>query len=135
MQGRLRHRFPTHIYNVYGQITNQVDPDGVSTLYAYDAKGEQTLTVVDVNRNYVVDYSLADRITLSTNDVIFDNGYDVQRTRVYAWSTNNSSVPTLVSTAETSTDGLRTWSTAWNSGVPVTRQTTTVYAGSGVAVT
>jgi RHS repeat-associated protein len=113
-------------YNVLGQMTNQVDPDGVSTLYAYNSKGEQTYTVIDSNRNYIIDFTGSDRITFVTNDVASDNGTTVRRTRTYVWATG-ADAATLTSTAETSVDGLQSWSTIWNIGTPVTSHSQTVY--------
>jgi RHS repeat-associated protein len=37
----------------------------------------------------------------------------------------------LISTTESSVDGLKTWSTTWNNGLGVTRQTITAYASGG----
>jgi len=113
-------------FNSRGQMTNQLDADGVSTIYAYSAKGEQSYSILDSNRNYVIDYSGSDRITFTTNDVVADNGFNVRRARTYVWSTS-ANASNLVSTTETSVDGLRTWNTLWNSGVPLTATNRTFY--------
>ena len=113
-------------YNSAGQTTNQIDPDGVSTIYIYNAKGEQTHTIVDMNQDHVIDFSGGDRITFVTNDVIADNGTNVRRTRAYAWSTS-ADASTLLSTAETSVDGLQSWNVTWNSGIGLTNRSRTVY--------
>ena len=113
------------------QLTNQVDPDGVSTFYGYDDQGRQDLTVVDINQDGNINYDGKDQITLTTNDVVSDHGCDVNRTRTFVWATNSDNTPTLVSTREVSTDGLRSWNTVWNNGVGVTSQSVTVYAGNG----
>ena len=117
-------------YNQANQLTNQLDPDGVSTLYGYSSKGELAYTIIDSNRNYVVDWTGADRITLVTNDVTADNGANVRRSRTYVWSTSANS-PTLISTVETSADGLQTWNTTWNNGIPATSHSVTAYTGNG----
>jgi hypothetical protein len=105
--------FAISYYNSLGQLTNQVDPDGVSTIYAYAPLGERAYTVLDSNRNYSIDFAGTDRITFVTNDVTTDNGFYVRRTRTYAWTTDaDSSTPT--STTETSVDGLHTWNLLWN---------------------
>jgi YD repeat-containing protein len=44
--------FAITFYNTAGQLTNQVDPDNVSTLYAYNLKGEQVYTALDTNLNH-----------------------------------------------------------------------------------
>src|SRR5205085_977253 len=74
-------------YNARGQRTNQIDPDAVSTIYVFNSKGEQTHTVLDFDQDHVIDYSGDDRITMTTNDVAFENGANVNRTRTYAWAT------------------------------------------------
>ncbi|MCX6921882.1 MAG: hypothetical protein NT154_01495, partial [Verrucomicrobia bacterium] len=119
-------------YNSGGHVTNQVDPVGVSMVYAYNGKGEQVLSVVNSNRNSTIDYEggYADRITFTTNDVTSAHGSNVRRTQVYVWSTSSNS-SNLISTVEASTDGLKNWSTLWNSGSAVTRQSSTVYSSNG----
>jgi len=117
-------------YNGGGQVTNQVDPDGVTMLYAYNGKGERVLSVVDSNRNYTIDYTGGDRITFTTNDVASSHGSNVRRTQVYAWSTSNNT-SNLISTVEASTDALKNWNTLWNGGTAVTRQSTTLYSSNG----
>ena len=78
-----------------------------------------------------IDFSGLDQITLSTNDVATDNGTTVNRNQVFAWSTNGSAVSNLVSTSETSANGLTNWSIAWNNNGSqgVTNKTVTAYSG------
>ncbi|WP_309400922.1 RHS repeat-associated core domain-containing protein [Cerasicoccus maritimus] len=59
----------TNEYNEISQLIKSTDPDGVTTLYAYNDEGELTETAVDVNRNGVIDDS--DRRTRSVS------GYEV----------------------------------------------------------
>ena len=94
-------------------MIEQIDPDGVTTLYQYNAKGEQEYTVVDINQNGSIDFSGTDRITRTVRDVVYDSsvGYNVNRTRNYVWATNSVNSSLLISTSETSTDGLRSWQT------------------------
>ena len=117
-------------FNAGGQVLRQVDPDGVSMLYAYNGQGERALSVVDSNRNYTIDYTGGDRITFTTNDVASAHGSNVRRTRVFVWSTS-SNTSNLISTVETSTDGLKNWNTLWNGGTAITRQSSTVYSSNG----
>jgi RHS repeat-associated protein len=118
-------------FNAQGQLTNQLDPDLVSTLFAYNAKGERVLTAVDMDQNGNIDFGGVDRITFTTNDVTTDHGANVLRTSVYVWSTLNGATSNLIATTETSTDGLKTWNTVWNNGVGTVSQTTTVYGNQG----
>ena len=53
----------TTAYNSIGQMTNQVSPDGVVTLYTYNSKGELAYSAIDVDRNYQIDLASADRVT------------------------------------------------------------------------
>ena len=78
--------FAISYFNVSGQVTNQVDPDLVATLLAYNGKGEQVLAAVDMDRNGTIDLGGSDRITFTTNDVTSDHGANVLRTRVYVWT-------------------------------------------------
>ena len=115
-------------YNSYGQLVRQVDPDGVATLYQYNAKGEPAYTAVDMNTNGVIDFRGMDRITASISDVATkDANCNVRRTRTFIWANNNTSVSNLVSTTETSVDGLQSWNITWNNGVGVTNYSRTVY--------
>jgi RHS repeat-associated protein len=97
-------------YNAKGQLTNQIDPDGVRTLFQYNAKGEREYVCIDSNRNDLIDLDGQDRITQTVSDVVANHGTDVLRTRTYVWQTDGSSSSTLLSTSETSVDGLSTWS-------------------------
>jgi len=40
-------------YNPFGQLVRQIDPDGVATLFDYNARGERTTVALDVNRDSV----------------------------------------------------------------------------------
>ena len=118
-------------YNVKAQLTNQVDPDGVITLYAYNAKGEQVYSVLDSNRNYSIDFAGTDQITLTTNDVVSAHGTTVRRTRTYTWNTA-ADASMLVSTVESSVDGLQSWQTRYRDpNTSVTSHSQTTYGGNG----
>jgi RHS repeat-associated protein len=117
-------------YNNQGQLTNQVDPDGVSTLYVYNSKGEQAITAVDMNQDTIINFAGNDRITMVTNDVTTDNGTNVNRSRTYVWETSADS-PTLAATSETSVEGLQRWNITWNNGIGVTNHSVTAYDGVG----
>jgi len=112
-------------YNGFGQLVEQIDPDGVTTLYQYNAKGQVAYFAVDMNTNGMIDFAGTDRITYTISDVINDNGANVNRTRTYVWATNNLAASNLVSTVETSVDGLRTWNIIWHNGVGLTNYSLT----------
>ncbi len=112
-------------FNNLGQMTNQIDPDTNSTIYVFNAKGETTHTIMDMNQNGAIDWNGPDRITFVTNDVVIDSGANMRRSRTYVWATNaNTSV--LISTAETSVDGLTNLQTVWNNGAAITSTNITV---------
>jgi RHS repeat-associated protein len=104
-------------YNTLGQLQRQVDPDNVTTLYAYNARGEQSVVAVDVNNDNptAIDFSGLDRVVRTTtvfaNKAVASGTYVVQRTTTEAWETDNANTPTTVSVSEQTTDGLRSWST------------------------
>jgi YD repeat-containing protein len=97
-------------YNKFGQISNQIDPDGVSNLFEFSAKGELSYRAIDLNGNGSIDFSGSDRIDWTTNYVTTDHGTTVAVTQTYTWATNSSSSPLLLSATETSSDGLNVWS-------------------------
>ena len=113
------------VYNPQGQLAKQIDPDGVVTLYQYNAKGELAFNAIDMNRNGTIDFSGSDRITQTTNDVITDHSTTVNRTRNYVWLDGQSS-GTLISSTESSADSLNTWQTQYrdiSTGVTTHSQT------------
>jgi RHS repeat-associated protein len=118
--------FSISYFDNFGHLTNTIDPDGISTLYTYNSKGEQEYTVLDYNQNGNVDFSGNDRIIYTTNDVVSDNGTYVFRRRTYSWTTSANS-PKLISTAEISVDGLKSWNISWNNGIGITNAAQTVF--------
>jgi RHS repeat-associated protein len=117
---------------IAGLMTNQVDPDGVSTLFVYNPKAELALTVLDVNQNSNIDWGGPDRIMLTTNYITTaDYSNTNNRTDIYVWDSSLSS-SNLLSTSETSVSGLNTWQTTYlNPSTPVTTHAQTVYSGGG----
>ncbi len=107
----------------------------MTNLFGYNAKGEQEYSAIDLNNDGYIntDSTSIDRVTRTISDVVTNSAMsaNVRRTRTYVWVKNNDSTATLVSTTETSTNGLKTWNTIWNNGVGATNKTQTVYAGSG----
>jgi YD repeat-containing protein len=122
-------------YNTASQLINQVDPDGVSTLYQYGPNGQVAYTAIDMEKTGAIDWGGIDRITWTTNDVTYDHGTAVKRSRTYVWLDGQSS-GTLGSVSETSVDGLKSWQLSY-SGVntALTNQTTTSYLGNSRTVT
>ena len=101
--------FSQSFYNSQGQLSKQVDPDGVITLFQYNPKGELAYAALDTNRDGTINFAGNDRITWTTNYVTTNNGTTIRRTQNYVWPTGGTDASNLVSTVETSADGLRTW--------------------------
>jgi len=119
-------------YNTKGQPIKERDPDGVSLLSQFNAKGELEFSAVDLNQDGLIDFSGSDRVTRITRDVTTYAGSDVQRTQTSVYTTDNQPATALVSTVQTSTDGLKSWQTAYRDpATPVTTASVTTYGGGG----
>lgn len=114
-------------FNALGQRVRSVDPDGVQTLFAYNAHGEPTATALDVDRDGAIDFGGTDRITRTTRSFVAAHGTNVERVVTEVWATDNSATPTTVSTADASTDGLQRWETAHG----LTTHSVTAYPAGG----
>jgi RHS repeat-associated protein len=114
-------------YNSKGQLTKEIDPDGVTTLYSYNSRGQLEITAIDINRNGTIDYAGTDRIQQHAQSITSNNGFNVIQTRIYRWATNNLAVSNLIVTLETTVEGLRTWKKSFG----LTNQSQTAYMGSG----
>ena len=116
------------LYNSYGQVAQEVDPDGVTTFYLYNAQGDREYTVVDMNSNGQPDLDGPDRVTHTISDaitVVAWGSLAAWRTRVWQRDDNDNEV--LVSEQWASADGTRSASIAFG----LTNQTQTVYAANG----
>jgi len=119
-------------YNDLGQLWKEVDPDGVVTLYQYNAKGELTLTAVDVDHNDQIDLAGADRVSATISDLYNDSGTMVQRSRSYLWDTFGQNQSNLVSESKSSLDGLRSWQIAYRDATTsVTSWSSTAFLTNG----
>ena len=118
-------------YNSLGQLVRQTDPDGVQTLFAYDAQGQLTTTALDLNRNGVIDYSGTDRITRTTptyaTRLVGSVTTPIRRATNELWETDNANTPTTVTTSESTLDGRSTWQTTRG----LTTSSVTTYAANG----
>jgi len=120
------------LYNGKGQMERQIDPDGVLTLYQYNAQGELEYTAVNAGGTTNIDFAGLDRITRTVSDVCNNGVANVRRTRSYAWHVFNSTTSILLSSFETSVDGLRSWQRIYPDGVnAVTTQSQSSYGSSG----
>jgi RHS repeat-associated protein len=139
-------------YNGLGQAWKQCDPDGVTTLFAFNGQGEAEYTIQALTTetlalaNYSdlqsalsggTLFSGVDRLTRITNYALASGasgnsrGVDIRRSDQYVWKDGESS-GTLVSRSEASTDGLQAWQSMspGGSSPEVTSQTFTTLATS-----
>ena len=74
-------------YDAVGRLVREEDPDGVTILYAYDQRGRQAMTALDVNRNGLIDYAGGDRIRRTLQELAVRAGLAVERTTTQVWET------------------------------------------------
>ena len=117
--------FSQSFYNDHGQLWKHIDPDEVTTIFSYNAKGELEFTTIDPTG--------VNRITQATTDVgTNDLGTIVRRTQNFVWL-DDQSTGTLASVSETSVDGLKSWQVNYgeiNKNKPVTSSSITSISGS-----
>ncbi|AHF93332.1 type IV secretion protein Rhs [Opitutaceae bacterium TAV5] len=97
-------------YNAKGQLVRQTDADGVQTLFAYNDRGEQTVTALDLDRNGTIDYAGDDRITRTVTTYATRDSVTVRRTTTEVWEDAGDN-PVTVSVTETAVDSLQSWTT------------------------
>ena len=129
-----------HYSAAAGQLEAAVDPDGVTTLYAYNARGERTTTALDLNRNYDPESPATAAIDLGTDQATFSETVpvlDASENAIWlttekVWYSSEEQPPQVVeatvSTTERRPDGLA--SRTWQIGRGATTSTT-VLQGSG----
>jgi RHS repeat-associated protein len=121
----------TSFYNNLGQLWKQMDPDGLTTLFGYNAKGEQAYTAMDSNRNDLIDFSGSDRIIETTNwvETLVGtwSGIDARIQNTYVWNTDGNATRTLLSTVQSAVNGLRSANSTFNNSSTVTSQASTLY--------
>ncbi len=96
-------------FNSKGQAWKQVDADGVVRLSQYNTKGEREYSVLDVDRDDVVDFSGNDRITRTLSYATNAHGVGVVRSETWEWQTLGANTPVLLSTLDQSVETQETW--------------------------
>jgi RHS repeat-associated protein len=117
-----------NVYNAKGQLAQTIDPDGVTTLYAYNARGEQEIAALDLDRNGAIDFTGTDRIVKTTTQFTTAHGTTVRQTTTAVTATDGDAALQTVALTEASTDGAHTWQTV--DGLTTTTDVT--YPGSGI---
>jgi RHS repeat-associated protein len=98
----------------YGRLVRTTDGDGVSTLYAYNEKGERTIVALDINGDGEINEAGDsidgdDRITVTETTVGSYASHWVYTTETQVIAAEGNATRTTVSTTHRSVDGLRTW--------------------------
>ncbi|MEM9931190.1 MAG: hypothetical protein AAF840_15330, partial [Bacteroidota bacterium] len=88
----------TSFYNAKNQLVRSVDPDGVTSLFAYDMRGRRFRQAVDMNDTGDIEENSPDHISETAYDVISYQGAVVNRTRNYLFAQTAPAAKTLVST-------------------------------------
>jgi RHS repeat-associated protein len=125
-------------FNSAGQRAAQTDPDGVTTLFAYDSQGQLWQSAVDLVGSTWIDTS-QDRVAQFDRSVLAASGVKPDRTQVdtYGWVDDPvlGSVQKLLSRAETSADDLHTWQSVWQqngpNGTAAVTESLTTYPAAG----
>ena len=110
-----------------GQLVRSVDPDGVTTLYAYNALGQVEFQAIDANQNGIINLAGPDRVTQAVSDVALHGTNIVRRSQTFVYDQAGSATPTLISSSESALDGRVSWSFS-GSG---TSQTVETLGGNG----
>jgi RHS repeat-associated protein len=118
--------FATMQYNSLGQKIKSTDPDGVTSLIAYNTAGEQVIWAIDLNANGVIDYGV-DTVSSSESYPSVDNSNNpVMKSVSKVWESGDSSSNggTIVSTSLRSVNELATASQFIGVANPSTSVTT-----------
>ena len=98
-------------FNALGQTIRTVDPDGVTTLYGYNARGEQDTVALDLDQNGQIALAGTDRITRVSRAVVHAHDATVVRTTTSAWTADGVDAAAVVAVDEQSADGRASWHT------------------------
>ncbi|HAB17653.1 MAG TPA: RHS repeat-associated core domain-containing protein [Verrucomicrobiota bacterium] len=115
-------------YDSAGRVVRQVDPDGVTTLFLRQNYNED-FTVIDLDRDGIIDWNGPDRITKTLNETVAEFGTTTRRTTVSEYKLSGNSTASVISTTSSSVDGLRTWTVT--PGVVNPAQTQVSFPGNG----
>lgn len=101
----------TRQFNSRGQLTRQTGSDGVVTLFQYNPRGEIEYTVLDMDRDGVIDFSGEDRIVRTQTGVSTARGTASIWTATYVHREMNSDTGRLDNVIERSVNGRDVWET------------------------
>ena len=120
----------TMLYNALGQMESSTDPDGVTTLMAYDVQGDQITTALDLPNdsgqlNGTIDYG-TDQVSYSDTVLVADGATLAWQTinKIWYTSTVDGQVKEVVANTTTrSADGLTVISQAFGVDQPSVTET------------
>jgi RHS repeat-associated protein len=101
-------------YNNKGQLWKQTDPDGLTTLFVYNEKGELARSALAVEGGDSPTLTGRDRVRESLSSVTDGHGYKVHRNETRVWTHENDPNPTSAAVVETAVDGKRRWVTSFD---------------------
>lgn len=117
----------SNFYNSLGQLASTADPDGLTTLYAYNDRGELEITAIDANGDDLITYTgdPADRITRTTTFYTTRTEdsltFPVLRRVSEVWEDSTQGLASVVATVDSTYEALPTglpgnitWSTQYN---------------------
>ncbi|MFC7339516.1 RHS repeat-associated core domain-containing protein [Haloferula chungangensis] len=99
-------------YNSLGQLVRSVDPDGVTTLFAYNDEGERTAAAIDLDDDDTIDVGV-DTVTNTETYPVSAHGETVMRTVTSVWSDDETPVETVLSHQDRAVTGLGSWSISY----------------------
>src|SRR5690606_32291081 len=102
-------RVETRQFNSRGQLTRQTGSDGVVTLFQYNPRGEIEYTVLDMDRDGVIDFSGEDRLVRTQTGVSTARGTASIWTATYVHREMNSDTGRLDNVIERSVNGRDVW--------------------------
>ena len=116
-------------YDAGGRPTKITDPDGVTTLFAYDLTNESTTIALDLNNDGLITIG-TDEIRLSRRGQFLDPS-----SALILWSEeairDDANLERILSRRESRSDGLETWSYAYDDSLPALAHSLTTYLSPG----
>ena len=124
----------TRHYNSLGQITSSVDPDGVTSLFAYNDEGQRTHTAADLNGNNTLDLA-TDRVSFSESNYATAQDGTTRAMETISKLYGTSGGPLTTSVTQRSVDGLKSWNLPFNDTMRLSTSVTVLNGGGNWTTT
>ncbi|MEO0511174.1 MAG: RHS repeat-associated core domain-containing protein [Verrucomicrobiota bacterium] len=101
--------FAENFYDSRGRVEKSVDPDGIVTLFAYNAEGERYRTAIDLDQDDVIGVGAADPDRVTETEILLAtrDGETVERVQTAVWTDSGLVVTSI---QDRSLDGRESWS-------------------------